>query len=479
MKWLQRSICIVLLFPLFAASSCTKDETYNLQLGESSYVFPADGGEHTVNVSTKFGDGWTVEFDQDQQWLTEKGRTDGSITFVAAPNSSIETDRELTVTFTAGGIVRKLTLSQDFILSSNLHFVPSILGVSRNGRYIATVNTPTVDNQLINEIYLIDTKTDEKTFVAREDRVDMSETSLVETVHISDDGKMVVYSINAGGFFYSVVVKDGVSTAVTPVTGYTSETVHSISADGSVMVGMATNPETGYVEPVKWTNGVPELLDRPLYERVASETEVRRASAVSISGDGNFIVGRVQSSTAEVFYWKNGGEWEWLGEIKSEEIQTTNPIGMPITLTVFYGPKASSAVFSPNNKYLAIEYEAWGVGLIGASKVTVPALYNTETEEFDVILSDIVEESPTGGWDISVTDAGGLFYTYNDITRQTFYLIDGVSEPADEYIESLNGGLYYGENLEILRFSENPFLVIGIGRNNGVVTYFYARNLGA
>jgi hypothetical protein len=442
------------LLSLLAMSSCSIDDIhipYDLRLSNSSYVFPVNGGELKVTVDNTFTEGWDASFDEANEWLTETGRTEKSITFTAAPNAAGATIAPVKVTFTAGEVTRELTLSQDSGIAGQSYFaVPDgIYAISHNGRYLVTVNTNAAKDGLIDEICVIDTETDEETLATK------LEGMLGGINCISDDGKTIVYNMNYGGIYEWMILKDGQPVEPTVPEGGREAQIHAMIPDASIMVGSVIID--GKTEPVKWTNGVPALLPRPEFQRAKPENASNGAKAMAINSDGTFILGNNGGfGVEEAFFWDANGDWQWLGPITSEE----KP-GIFGPTTIYFYASGNGGSISNNDKYMSMHYQAWGQGILGEGKVSVPALYNIESGEFEYIANDVIADSPTGGINVSATDDGGLFYFTNDTARTAYYWQGGSAQLSQQYIESLTGGMYVGTNVQIQKIIADPLLIIG------------------
>ncbi len=482
---------MLLALPLLALNSCSKEETYGLTISVESYTFPAEGGDLTVEVSTGFDGSWNATFDETQQWLTEKARTENSITFTALPNTTHAGMPALKVTFTAGDVIRELTLSQNAAgeaASEYEYIIPqsNIQSVSSNGRWMVFAEVLETGSV---RLYRLDVTTDEIAELGNihDELASADDHSFQNAPAISDDGETVLVGIlDEDMYTKNNVFKNGILRLLPNPEGYAETFITDMSADGTVMVGYATNDRWTSV-PVKWTNGVPELLDFPDYERAFEENQPNNsgAKAVNVSDDGTIIAG-MTIDNAEAFFWKNG-EWKWIGGIETEE----KP-GMIGTRTIYYHSTfpnmispSNMRMISPDNKYLSVSYQGWGMSIIREDVVSIPGLFNLETEEFEFIDRGILEITLGGGVNNSVTDEGGLFYRTMDRSQdsqQTFYWLDGTIVNAQTFIESQIGGMYVGTNLRISRFTREPFLIVGEFQKSadagaGVVPFYVRKRL--
>lgn len=471
MKTVKYIICAAAT--MLAAGACTKGtptETfrYGLELSVYNYVFTAEGGELTVDVETLWQDGWEMTLDETKTWLTEKERTGTSVTLAAGPNEGNEAIPEYGIVFKAGKVTRVLTLSQDAPRKTggevSIDFIRPpywLAAISRNGRTILTTSaSEDVDGG--TDLFLVDAMTQEMRKVGTiSEKVEVYEA-------ISDDGSVIAVSqITSSGLPHAGFIKNGVYEAATFPTGFTCGGICDMSADGTIAVGYGMN-QFFVAEPIRWVNGVPAKLSRPSKQRVRPTSNAQGAWAVGMDSDGSFIIGRLIGSN-EAFYWKPDNTYDWLGPWVTEEkeVQTANG---PEVRTLNYVAKATASekMISSNDKYLAIPYQAWGEGLNGYGLVNVPGLMNLETMEWEYVAQDVVETTPQGGYGISATDNGALFYYGLNMTARVvpkYCWHQGAVTSSREFVERYTDGYFVGDNLSVTKFFEDPLLIIGTSQS--------------
>ena len=482
--WLKPVLCFCLSLIVITLSSCTKDdvhESYGLSLSDYSYVFPLDGGDLTVTVTTEYPDGWEVDFTA-AEWISKKGETDNTVTFTAAPNLTGEMP-EVKVKFTAGELTKELILTQEpkpaddranFFMTSSY-----IQAISPDGKLIVVYELEGVEPDRIVRYYTINTATDEKTLMLESHD---GEELVVSVRAISNNGIMLG-ELSGGGLSNDVYIQDGrIVYPTLPGADWKNPSLADISADGTIIVGAVTDANR-VTHAVKWVNGTPTVLSAPEESRVDEGSGVRASQAQAISPDGRFILGRSinNSSTNEAIFWKDGGEWQWLGAMETKTVEMTNMWGetmeVEMNFVALVGP-GSVGQISPNGKYVTVLYQDWGLSRFGsAAKVNVPALFDIETEEIVQVIR-VVDYSPNGGTPISVMNDGSVCYQYVDFITgytPTFLYQNGKNVDCQAYLEGMfNTSI--GPDVRIRMVVDDPMVAIGAFTHpSGSVISFYLR----
>lgn len=478
---LKTAFCVALSITLLSLAACGEDdkyESYGLTLSDYSYTFSMDGGELTIKVTTAYPEEWSMEYDNTaaQEWLTESARDAASVTLSAAPNFTGE-PREAKLTFRAGTLSEQVTITQQTEPAA-FHILDNMLAVSSNGEYIVTFDR---DESQTIIIYTLNTRTHEKKEVVRT-------TEVITTIHaVSDDGKIMIGSMEAGGMDDGFYIMNGeIKRPAAPegINGYLA--MKDMSADGSIIVGsgmVQRGPWDFYYSPIKWVNFEPVILDAPETSRLKSYGDyfpIESFVAETVSPDGKYIIGRVVDEDNIALYWKDD-QWKWMGEIVEKEVTYTNMWGAEITETKEFvsriGPSYAGKI-SSNSRYGAVTFEAWGQMIMGPGKVGVPALFDFQTEEMVAVIDDIIEIGPYGGMSLFASNEGDFCYSTTPLMGtplETFYRkSDGTVVSARSYVESMFG-LSIGQQVQITRLVPNEVVIGAFNHPAGTNVPFYAR----
>mgnify|MGYP004688373817 CR=1 FL=1 len=488
-KWLKPVLCFCLSFTLLALSSCKEDDThipYSLKTSDNEYVFPAAGGEFTVTVTTDHPDGWEMNFTE-AAWISKAAQTDNTVTFKAVENLTGDMP-EVKVKFTAGELTKELTITQEpRIVDENVNFfmfLNYIQAISPDGNHIVVyeIEGSQSEGDRVVKYFTINTQTDEKTLMLETRDGD---EFVISIRAISNNGVMLG-ELSAGGLSNDVIIRNGaVEYPKLPGADWKNPALKDISADGTIIVGAATDSSTGsnVTRALKWVNGEPSILSVPTESRVSEGSAIRASYAETISPDGKFIMGRAinNSSSNEGIYWKNAGEWKWLGTMETKMVEMTNMFGETFEIeenfVAIVGPNSTGKI-SPNSKYVAIHYQDWGLNRWQSpSKVEVPALFDIEKEEITEVIR-IVDESPNGGVTVSSLNDGSVCYKHTDFMSgdsPAFLYQDGRKISTQIYLENLFGTLI-GPDIEIRMIVDSPLVAVGsFTHPAGRVVSFYMR----
>ena len=116
---MKKSILLIRLLAvlsLIVFSSCKDDETnddpiYDLKVKAQKTEIPGDGGEAIFDVTSNGA--WSYVIDQQEQWLTEKSKTDKQLTLKASPAGNSERKAVVTFTSTADSKLKEsITITQ-------------------------------------------------------------------------------------------------------------------------------------------------------------------------------------------------------------------------------------------------------------------------------------------------------------------------------------------------------------------------------
>lgn len=467
-----------MILPLLTVMGCSDDDTeyYSLEISDNSYTFPAEGGNFTVEVSANYMP-WAVSFAESNTWLTKTESTDNTVTFHAVANDGAAKE-PVTVTFTAGTLIRTLILSQEAAgaATANVKILDvAVSAISHDGHLLLVGYTGVdeADGKTEYTFYTINTLTDEKTHVltTKED---------IAGVNTMSNTGVFLIGLNAGGNPNDRFVKDGQIHEMTVPAGYKTPRCNDISADGTVIVGCLVRDDgTNYTVPAKWTNnGTPEFLDLPADMRQPTDWD-RGGAIASCNADATIFIGRVYGSNNAAVIWKDGNTTaEYIGPHTEFEREGTNWLGNPVTVTDHHYAVIDGwpRMFSDNDKYLALSFRGYGVGALAVGVAKFPALYNIETDEIEYIINDY-PATINNGVSTFCTDDGTLFYRQEMFSGAPIAMMrqNGISSPTQPWVESLLGS-YVGPNVVVRKYVQDAQVLIGAftsGKVNEV--HFYAR----
>lgn len=471
--------CLVAAFTLTGLFSACSDDAEGIgadryiSLSGDEFTFDAEG-EQTFTVTVTIEPPVeSFEVENNAQWLNHEVDGNKIIFSAESPNYSNE-NLTATVKVSANGISRTISFTQlhaqaDITRLMKLDKYYDVV-MSPNGRYLGAVKETLVDGSTWDfTISVYDAKSGEWT------ECETTRDSYARPVAVSDNGSVVVREdITNSGYYYT---PDGTRKELgLPDGGWQSPQGEGISADGSIIVGSVSSTTDSKEVPVKWVNGVPELLPLP-GQLPDTEMAWKRIFPRGCSADGSIIYGNAEVNwdayvpviwyadgtvevaaldeaeyTSEVFNWGEGDVWEitWVKGVLMD---------------------AERYNISSDGRYLACTYyEA-----INTREGGVPCVYDIETKT----LEKTTGISGCYGW--AVTDDKIL--TVINPQAGNGYIVDmndGSNVTAEEWFHK-ESGLNTGFGIKIERLVPSTGAAIGSYTKEGissVKTFWYLKPRG-
>ncbi len=449
---------LFLLVGSFLAVACTDERDIDqIYISRSSYAFDAGGGSVKIEVASNT----TWSANKDAQWLTVTEAEDRmSVTVTATPNTA-DKARTAIMTFTAGTAeAQQVTFTQQNEVFAgrfaDLYDLTSKPAFSCNGKFFGS---------LVNEGYLEDGNTAIKApviinVVTGERRQLEGSTDYSSLRAISDDGRVI--AINVGSSSGTLILCG--DERITPeVEGHRGARVEAVSADGSIWVGYAQNTETRAYAPVKWVNGIPEVL--PIPELNMRGTALRNgAMARGCSADGSVVYGSEWDSQG-LIYWKNG-QLSYPAQEYSETktILMSSMLGgmVEVEVSCYIRMTAEPYCMSPNGRYIGAgftDYKSNG-DEEPASEIIYPALVDTETGEAHIMKFESVTKQAKG---MKADNAGYCYGNSTDTGEGLGWVYDfrgPTMTPVNEWVQNRYGVLI-DQNRYILNVSADGNIIGG------------------
>lgn len=423
MKKIYFILCMFVSVAMMFAS-CNKVETQyeylTLDMANISFV-----GESNAPVTVNVAATGTWEVESSVSWLKVSDKTAKSVTITVDDNDQTA-EREGKLVFTMGDFTEEVPVNQlPMETGGYMYRFPYFFDLgavmSPNGKYVGGVDQVLQEDNTFNyQVWLIDVTTDEYIMIAE---VPDAMYGLQAPQCVSDQGTIFIYEYHNGG---EVAVDiDGNCFRPEKPDGFQLEmSVQGVSADGTVWVGYGTDVPGGLYYPVKWVNGVPEVLPTP--DKNARGKDVLAGfMARGCSHDGSVIYGSSWDNTDfSACFWKDG-EFHWAAEQDREsmEVETVDVTGAPIMEVRLSHPKltAERTNISPNGKWLAVTWSKEGHESM-YSETKFPAFINLETNK-----AYLFEDLPGGAKHITNEGLG--------------FTIDGLMTNSGKVVEVESGAI--------------------------------------
>ncbi|MFI3324468.1 MAG: BACON domain-containing protein [Rikenellaceae bacterium] len=416
--------------------ACANDEGIYLNLSDSSVSLDGAGyNEVTIEVSASsswsytINDSWITFVNKDSNGLTVKGEAYyGSDTRVGS------------ITFETDDMIVKTTVFQ---LSSLVTMVNTSIFTqgepSPSGYYVAGMYYP--DDYYANPT-LIDMRTGETTYF------DLVDNDYVVSC-VDDNGNIFLNSswMTDG---MRVDATTGVAEAIEVPDGYSAGGVNAVSADGSVWVGYACIATSEVVDgfgswyPMKWVNGVPELLPSSEYNGTGVQYVWYGVVARGCSDDGSIIYGSIMDFSESV-YWTADNEYKIIAEEMVEFYETDYTDNeFRYYLTAGARCYADNQRISPNGKYLSFRYvnDTEGTQYPGYLDIETEVLYlMTDYSGYDIMtLTD----------DLDIV----LYSSSSYLVSTTMLLASGEKMSTNDWLEE-NYGLQIEDDRAVMQIGSN------------------------
>lgn len=359
-----------------------------VKLSDAACTFrAADNLPQTVRVNASGS--WTAE--SGASWLTVEQQADALVLTVA--DNDTDYDRSTEILIASGRAEASISVSQ-LAADSNiarLRVLKTFSGgtvMSKSGRYVGgIISELQPDESYCYYPVIIDLQTDEWT----------------KTGPFPSALYMLLrpYAISDQGLFFCFNAQDGSSPGIDlqgnvimpkQVEGFKlNPHVQGISEDGRIWVGYNQTGDydnNNLFHPVKWVDGVPELLPMP-------ETSLRGVPFINgcmargCSADGSVIYGSSWDNLDfGMLYWKDG-KVDWVGSDvrETQTVQIDNGIGETIDYRLVNGMIATAEYtkISPNGRWIAGAYRTEKLAGNDIARTQYPAFFNTETGKTTIV----------------------------------------------------------------------------------------------
>lgn len=424
----------ILMTATLAFTACDDDDEApvaadKLETSITSYTF--DSAEESVSVEINSNVEW--ECTAGISWLKVEKVDDSHAVISAEANPNVDI-RQGEVTFMGGA--EKVIIAIDQLgrkfngRFEELQGCRNEAAMSWNGKYVIAVWSKGYDDSgmEIQTALKINTETGER------EEIDLNGLYCTGAVFISDDGN--TFMLNDSGNMQCYMFKDGQRVDIPKLSDMPATALYFVqaaSADGSIMVGYCSYYDQelwiGQYRPVRWVNGVPELLPMP-------ETNVKGGELLTgcmargCSADGSIIYGSEWDDHG-LMYWVNG-ELNFAGKDNIGEDG-----GFPIVDSNNYS-------ISANGRFIATAYA-------GPDYSHVPVYVDTETGKMGII------PNIADGTSLSATDDGTIFVGegFMGPSKGSVYSVEtGELRPLAEWLLSEKGVALSGDR-QIHRVSQD------------------------
>jgi hypothetical protein len=380
-----------------------------IKLSESAYTFDAVGAEAlTVKVDAQPVE-WTAE--PTAEWISIK-QGDNSVEITVADNDTNDL-REATIVFTAGKVTDTFTVSQlgkenagvarYRLMDRYKSFVISPGGVCA----LAVEVVVNDDGTQTYQPYIINLADDKATALPVPDT-----RTGVAAIAVTDGGEP--FLLNNG--ITTLYLKEGVWTAPDKIDGR-DVNIQSVSADGRVWVGFYYDNKTWFNYPVKWIDGVPEVLKTPdVNGKGQPIASTQGFMARGCSTDGSIVYGSCWGSSYEAIWWDAAGDWHWVADksVKAHEETVDGYFGQTQMLLLDTPQlNANQTLMATDGTMMACDYQVQLAEDMVQTTDIYPMFYDTADNTYKII--DTADATGTGATDdygFWATPALGPSYGY-------------------------------------------------------------------
>lgn len=360
-----------------------------VKLSDAACTFrAADNLPQTVRVNASGS--WTAE--SGASWLTVEQQADALVLTVA--DNDTDYDRSTEILIASGRAEASISVSQ-LAADSNiarLRVLKTFSGgtvMSKSGRYVGgIISELQPDESYCYYPVIIDLQTDEWT---KTGPFPSALYMLLRPYAISDQG--LFFCFNAQNGSSPGIDLQGNVIMPKQVEGFKlNPHVQGISEDGRIWVGYNQTGDydnNNLFHPVKWVDGVPELLPMP-EASLRGVPFINGCMARGCSADGSVIYGSSWDNLDfGMLYWKDG-KVDWAGSDVRRIHTEINRYGEEEICEDAMRCMADLTQISPNGKWIAgaYRYEIMEDGNYHIE--TYPAVFNTETGK-TVIIKDYGE----------------------------------------------------------------------------------------
>ena len=387
------ALCTVALVSVISVS-CTKErlEEQYVKLEQAVCSFYGSDNEPLEIGIISNTAAWEVE--SNAAWLEAVKSEDGDTIILTAADNETESERNATVTVTAGEAIQKITVTQlgmtyDMPRYRKLTDIQKMGVVSPSGKYIGGfAATATGDTYIFHPI-IIDTYTNEE---YRCGDIPQSQFDLGQAMAISDDGLLF---INDGFNGVDVVFDRDGNYFTVEAPGYIVPQVQGTGANGTYWVGfgMVGPAEARQYRPLLWIDRQVQELKMP-DKNFRGEDFVTGIMARGISANGEVIYGTTwDNNDFGMVYWKDFND---KAQYVGKDVHEITPVTMvmPDGVTEYDTHIANGMVctaellqISPSGKWIAGSYriEEVSENRQAINYTRYAAFYNTETEKTIIV----------------------------------------------------------------------------------------------
>lgn len=381
----------VLLLPLLGGlAGCTQpgeDEVQYIKVSMASCSFRGvDAEPLRIEVSANPA-AWSAE--PSATWIKITEQTPHEMVLSVEDNPSND-ERTGEVTLTAGQASQTIKVIQvaDHALQSRYATLGDYtMGavISPNGRYVGGY-TATFDaevNTHILQITVTDIRSGEEYLL---DPFTGALYNLYDPSAITDSGDIFFHCEDGRSVKFSL---GGDITVLNNIPGAGKPWIQSVASDESgIWVGFCLGGETVY-SPVKWTDGVPEILPLPAKTYRENKDWLQGGMARGCSLDGTVIYGTAwEGLDSGLMWWDKEGNVRWVGDelhkIKPVEIfdQATQTYYAANLVDGIIGSNNTHAI-SPSGRWIAGTYrtEELNEAKTEVLQTSCPAFYDTVNDE--------------------------------------------------------------------------------------------------
>ncbi len=377
------SIVCGILFTAAILSACETDvntEYAYIRLDRANCSFTAEGNS-PVEVAVSATGKWSVE--PSASWVKVEDVSDTGVT-ITVDDNDLTDERNAVLTFSMGNVEETLAINQlakqsgEYIYRFPLEFDLGAV-MSPEGKYVGgRIPVLNEDNSYTHQVIIIDVDADERHIVAE---VPSSLFGLEKPYCITDTGVFFLMNNAGGTVAYDL---DGNYFIPENYPGYPGGAdVQATSSDGKIWAGFARDKfgGEGLYRPLKWVDGVPEILPVP-EKNFRDSVWVGGVMARGMSADGSIIYGSSWcNNDFGMCYWDKNGEFHWVGEDKREISQITTDYGFgDVTENIVNGMTCTAELtnISPNGKWIA---GTWRKETHPGGGAECAAFFDTENEK--------------------------------------------------------------------------------------------------
>lgn len=317
----------VFLFAAALTLTCcekTKEEYHSIKTSTVSCVFRAAEAEPIVIEVECAPTDWEVKSLAD--WVKVSDQSSNTFTLTAQDNTS-EIERKGEVVITAGEATLTVTVMQqpfDPGLQSGYRTVADYVGgaaISPNGIYVGGwYSIQELDKSWTKYVVIENIRTGD---VYRLDPFPSALYPIYHSEAITDNGDMIFHCEDNRVVIFGI---DGEITVLPNVEGqYKPWVLHVGSVESKVWVGFCFNAGTLY-SPVKWTDGVAEILSKPEETYRGNRPWVQGCMVRGCSLDGRTLYGTAwEGRDSGLIWWDENNKPHWVSrEVREVDMFNTS-----------------------------------------------------------------------------------------------------------------------------------------------------------